>query len=361
MGKVVTKYMRLVQSVRELLAGGELKPGDRFFSEHALCEKFDLSRQTVRQALSLLEQDGLIERRRGSGTYVAGSALAARKRTMSVGVISSYLDDYIFPSQTRGVERVLSEHGYTMQLGITYDKVANESKLLRAMIDKDVDGILIEPAKSALPHVNAPYYKELMRKGIPILQVNTYIQGLSLPCVAVDDLRGGRMAAMHLIEMGHRAIGGIFKLDDYQGHLRYAGFMEALERNGLLQNEEHIHWYSTDDRERLFGARDAMIMERLRGCTAVFCYNDQVALAVIEQLRKNGVRVPEDMSVVGYDDSNLATVCTPGLTSIVHPGEKLGELAARHLLARIEDPAFAAGYQFEPQLVRRGSVLQLQT
>ncbi len=359
MAKNGTKYMRLAASIRALLESGELHRGDRLYSEHALCMKFHVSRQTVRQALKELEAEGLIERRRGSGTYIAQDMLPQRKPTMSIGIISSYLDDYIFPSQTKGVERVLSEHGYSMHLGITYGKTYNEAKHLRAMLEKDVDGVLIEPAKSSLPHVNAAYYQEFMRRGIPILQVNTFVKELVLPYIAVDDIRGGYLACMHLIQMGHRRIGGVFKHDDNQGHLRYQGFMKALLEYDLLYNEEHVYWYSTEDRETLFALKDPQLLARVNGCTAVCCYNDQVALILIEQLRQNGKQIPQDVSVIGYDDSNLATVCVPALTSIVHPGQVLGELAAQQLLNMIAQPTFTGGHLFEPQLVERDSVRQL--
>ena len=359
MAKNGTKYMRLAASIRALIESGELHRGDRLYSEHALCMKFQVSRQTARQALKELEAEGLIERRRGSGTYIAKDLLVQRKPTMSIGIISSYLDDYIFPNQTKGVERVLSENGYSMHLGITYDKTYHEAKHLRAMLERDVDGVLVEPAKSALPHVNASYYQEFLRRGIPMLQVNTYVKGLDVPYVAVDDARGGYLACMHLIKMGHRHLGGIFKHDDNQGHLRYQGFMKAMNENDLLVNEEHVYWYSTEDRETLFALKDSRLVSRMGGCTAVFCYNDQVALAFIEQLRQSGLQVPKDVSVVGYDDSNLATVSVPALTSIVHPGLVLGELAAQQLLQLIAQPASPAGYLFEPRLVERESVRRL--
>ena len=359
MAKSDTKYMRLATSIRALLDSGELQRGDRLYSEHALCMKFHVSRQTVRQALKELEAEGLIERRRGSGTYIAQDIFAQRKPTMSIGIISSYLDDYIFPSQTKGVERVLSEHGYSMHLGITYDKTYNEAKHLRAMLDKDVDGVLVEPAKSALPYVNTAYYQEFIRRGIPILQVNSFVKELALPYVALDDRKGGYLACMHLIKMGHRRIGGVFKHDDHQGHLRYQGFMKALSEHDLLYNEEHVYWYSTEDREALFALSDSQLLKRISGCTAVFCYNDQVALILIEQLRQSGKQVPKDVSIVGYDDSNLATVSVPALTSIVHPGQVLGELAAQQLLEMIAQPSSTGGYVFEPQLVERESVRQL--
>ncbi len=359
MAKSSTKYMRLAASIRALLESGDLHRGDRLYSEHALCMKYHVSRQTVRQALKELEAEGLIERRRGSGTYIAQDMRPERRPTMSIGIISSYLDDYIFPSQTKGVERVLSEHGYSMHLGITYGKTYNEAKHLRAMLEKDVDGVLVEPAKSALPHINAAYYQEFIHRGIPVLQVNAFIKDLALPCIAVDDTRGGYLACMHLIQMGHKRIGGVFKHDDHQGHLRYQGFMNALSEHDLLQNEEHVYWYSTEDREALFSLNISQLLARVSGCTAVFCYNDQVALTLIEQLRQSGRQVPHDVSVIGYDDSNLAAICVPALTSIVHPGQALGELAAQQLIKMIAEPAYAGGCLFEPRLVERESVRRL--
>lgn len=354
------KYVQVMQQIKDEIVNGYRKPGQRISSENELCRDFQVSRQTVRQALGLLEEEGLLERRRGSGTYVHGIPPANRPKSMCVGLISSWLESYIFPQQTRGIERVLSENGYALQLGLNCHKLETEEKLIRSMIAQGVDGILLEPVKSALPGINEDCYNLLERMHMPVILMNTRIPGKDIPCVALDDRKGGYIATQHLIAMGHRSIAGIFNLNDYQGHLRYAGFMDAMRDNGLLCNEDKILWYSSGTHAMLFGgSTDQAILQLFHGCTAVVCFNDEIALDLLELLRRQGIRVPEDMSVMGYDNSSQSARSTPALSTITHPGSHLGEMAAQQLLRLIENPACEAGYLFEPELVTRASVRKL--
>lgn len=353
------KYSQLIQFIKDEVASGKLKKGDRIYTEGELCKAFNISRQTVRQAVSLLIKEGLLESRQGSGTYVVRT-FAPQTSSLSIGVISSNMDEYIFPAQVNGIEHTLSKNGYSLQLILTHDKFELEAKTLKSFIDKGVDGLLFEPSKSALPSLNLHYYQKLQQLHVPMIMINANNTQLDIPYIGLDDRKGGYIAAEHLTSMGHKTIAGIFKLDDYQGHLRYSGFMEMMQESGLIQNEKSVLWYSTETYNALFsGIQDAHVVESLKGCTAVFCYNDQVACLLIQLLRRNGIDVPNDISIIGYDDSNLATINTPNLTTIKHPGYDLGVMAAKQLLQLIQNPDFKAGYLFDPTLIIRDSVKKI--
>jgi len=360
MARELPKYMALVGWVKDQIIGNHLPYGEKFYSENEIGEMFGVSRQTVRQAIGILEQEGFVERRRGSGTYVVYGSRKSRQPTMNIGVISTYLDSYIFPAIIKGIDLVLAGQGYTMQLVLTHNKVENETRALTTMLEKDVDGIIVEPTKSGLPNPNTALYGEIRARKIPLLFFNAYYPGMDFPHVSLNDRAAGQMAARCLIRAGHRKIAGMFQSDDLQGHLRYAGYVDALTEAGIEVNSGNILWFVTEDIPYL--AEDFHRIERcLRDCTGMVCYNDQIASGIVPELRKNGILIPDMLSVTGIDNAEIAALCEVPLTTVAHPMEKLGETAARNILRLIADPLFDATIEFDPRLVRRSSVRELCT
>ena len=358
MAEKLPKYMTLVNWIKQQIIDGGLKDGDKFYSENELASMFSLSRQTVRQAVGILEQERIVERRRGSGTYIIHGAQPRGERTMNIGVISTYLGDYIFTSIIQGIEKVLTKGGYSMQLAFTHNKVENETRALRVMLEKNVDGIIVEPTKSGLPNPNHGLYREIQEKGIPLIFFNAYYPDLPFAHVSLDDRQAGRMAAQCLLDAGHRRIAGIFQSDDLQGHLRYAGYVDALQQAGVEIRSQDILWFTTEDIQYI--PEDFHRIRRaFKDCTGLVCYNDQIAFQVYRELRKLGYNLPQDLSVVGIDNSELATLCEVPLTSVTHPAQQLGKTAAANLLHLIDNPQFDATVDFAPTLVERDSVVKL--
>ena len=153
------KYISLVNWIKNKISIRELHPGDKLYSENELSEMFGLSRQTVRHAIGILEEEGLVERIRGSGTYVGSRRGTIRKKTMNIAVISTYVDGYIFPPTLQGIVQTLSAAGYMTQIAFTNNRVENERRILEGILEKDnVDGVIVEATKSALPNPNLEYY-----------------------------------------------------------------------------------------------------------------------------------------------------------------------------------------------------------
>jgi GntR family transcriptional regulator of arabinose operon len=354
---MLPKYMVLVNWIRDRIKNQEFKYGEKLASEKELGQMFSVSRQTVRQAINVLVQDGLLESRQGSGTYVTRRIAGKHSPKMVVGVISTYVNDYIFSGILRGMENVLTENGYSMQLAFTHNHIESEKNALANMLTRGVDGLIVEPAKSGLPSPNIDLYQEALQEGTPILFFNTYYSSLALPHVALDDAAAGLAATEYLIRAGHRRIAGIFKLDDYQGRLRYAGYVRALINAGIALDDNLVLWYSTEDFADGFST--GKMRQRLSSATAIFCYNDQIALKAVSALREAGKRVPEDVSVISVDNSDLAKLCEVPLTSVAHPMEELGITAAQNLLHLIQDPSFKATVNFPPHIVERSSVCPL--
>ncbi len=390
MGTATPKYQILLDWVMENAENGKMKPGCKIPSENELAEMFGISRQTVRHAIGLLEQKDVVKRVRGSGTYLeyggpegenrytgpeetggagrrepGGKQNGSRsvgerpRRYQNVAVISTYADDYIFPSVIQGIERTLSKNHYTMQIAFTRNRVSREREALINLIEKDcIDGLILEPAKSALPSANMRLYQTLVERQIPILCFHCSNAELDFPCVAMDDRQVGRQAAACLIRAGHEKIGGIFKSDDNQGHLRYQGFEQSLKEAGIRLKGKETVWMDTVSMAEMELWAD-YLFHRLEGCTAVVCYNDQVAYRLAGLCEKRGIRIPEDLSLVGIDHLEQAFGGQQKITSFQHPKEALGRKAAENMIRMIQDPSFDGNYLFDAPLVELGTVKKL--
>lgn len=356
------KYLAIVEWVKKVIADEQLPAGKRFYSENELCDIHGVSRQTVRQALAMLESQNVLWRRRGSGTFVKGSGYNASvpSNVCNVGVISTYFSDYIFPSIVTGIERVLKSNSIGMQLSITHNQVGEESRALEAMLAQNIGGLIVEPSKSALPNPNLRLYEEIRSNRIPLVFFNAKYPWADFPCVAMDDVAAGRIITDHLFDLGHTKIAAIFASDDIQGHNRCRGFMESFENHGIKQTEQNVIWYSTDEKKSLFTFSEKRIADVLRSSTAVVCYNDSLAISLLDFCKKQNISVPEELSVTGIDDSKLASVCDVPLTTVHHPHQLLGETAAQKLLDIINSPRNAGDdILIQPKLIKRRSAIKL--
>lgn len=357
--KAEAKYSILANTIRNRILSGEFRMGDRLASENELSAQFGFSRQTVRQALGILEQEGFVVRRRGSGTYIAKGTPSSQK-SRTIGVITTYITDYIFPVITRGIEEVLSSHGYHLHLGVTKNRVETERQLLQSMLENGVDGLIVEGTKTALPNPNIALYQKLESMGIPCVFFNGYYRELP-GCVYVvtnDRLCGDHASAL-LLNAGCRRLGGIFKSDDMQGHERYAGFAQGLMDAGQQINDDAVLWYSTGDRDSLFeGENRERIYRTMRHCDGVVCYNDQIAYRLIELLLEKGMKIPEDISVVSFDNSSIAQYSPVKITSFDHPKEQMGRMAAEKIIHMVETGARETPLTMEMPLIYKGSVLK---
>ena len=205
---------------------------------------------------------------------------------------------------------------------------------------------------------------------IPILFMNSYYPEMSggwnpeagnisgIPHVSMNDKKSAYKAVRSLLDKGHRKIGCVLKMDDRQGLDRYSGYLEAISEENLAPDDSRIIWLDTEDLKKQEHIREK-IRDRLSDCTAVFCYNDEVAALVIQILDEDKRRIPDDISLVSMDDSDLAKLTRPPIDSIPHPKEKLGERAAENLVRLIHHPGFLATYEFEEEITVRGSVREI--
>ncbi len=332
------KYLQVADTLRREIAEGVFRDGQTLMTEEELRFRFDVSRQTVRQAIALLEDDGLVDRRRGSGTYVRHGP-RRRQGTVHVGVVTTYITDYIFPSIVSGIESVLNDNGVVMNLSATYNDSRTERNILERMIDGQVDGLIVEGARTAREPENVDLYRRLSERNIPVLFMNAYYPGLAnIPHVVMDDYGGGRIAAREVLSRGYRKPGGMFKVDDLQGKERLKGFLDEMNSQGILIPDDRLLLFGTDERMNWQNTRDGrMFVERLKDHKAdcITCYNDVFAASLMGILQEAGMKLPEEMGFISFDNAVYAEMTSPKLTTLGHPKEAFGALVAEKLLRMI--------------------------
>ncbi len=331
------KYVKLMEDLKEKILSGEIQTGDKLPSENELSSQYQISRQTVRKALSILENTGYVYAEHGRGTFCCEPVHHSRK-SKNIAVVTTYLSDYIFPRVIQGIDTILTREGYSIILKNTKNSRSQEAKCLEELLQKDIDGIIIEPSKSQIYCNHMNLYHKLDEYEIPYV----FIQGCfskmkHKPQVLMDDCKGGYLITKYLIDTGHKNIIGVFKSDDIQGQDRHKGYVMALQEAGIYYDPDKIVWFYTEDRKIHPYESIYQMAVNQSPMDAVVCYNDQIALKVVQALNDAGLKVPEDISVTGYDNSYMARSNGFHLTTIVHPQEKLGEMAAELLLKLIEN------------------------
>lgn len=354
------KYYDIMEDLRKQILSGSIKPGEKLPSENELSADFGVSRQTVRKALQILQNEGYIYAEHGRGTFCSEMMRHTRK-SKNIAVVTTYLSDYIFPRVIQGIDQVLTENGYSILLKNTKNSRNLEAKCLEELLQKDIDGLIIEPSKSQIFCKHIGLYQRLDEYQIPYVFIQgSYAQMKEKPHILLDDCRGGYLLTQYLISLGHRHIVGVFKADDTQGQQRHKGYVQALQEAGIAYDPDKVVWFYTEDRKshpyekirQMAAEREQLYFD------AVVSYNDQIAIEVIRALNEEQLSVPEDVSVTGYDNSYLAASCKVPLTTVAHPQEKLGEMAAELLLKLIRegnDSAVENQIMVEPELIVRDS------
>lgn len=353
----VSKYQLIINWIKQQMSLGNLSVGDQIPSETELCKMFSVSRQTIRQAVSLMSADGLLYSIRGSGTYIKSTWSMPKNEGKIIGVVTPYVNDYIFPNIVNGIHSVLTKNKFNMMLSITNNQFQDEQAALQNLLDTHVNGLIIEPTKSGLPCFNQKIYKQIQIQKIPCILINSSLAGFDFPCVRMDDYMCGQLAVSYLLKNGHRKIGGLFKSDAMQIHYRYQGFLEGFRENNLPIPEKNIVWVSTEDLPFLSDeAYGDYLTKRMESVSAVVCYNDQIAVRFIDHLKRIGKSVPEDISIISFDNSSLAKYGELELSSFSHPKEEMGIVAASIIIDMLSNKPTQKEYVFKPVLSEGNSV-----
>ncbi|MCM0641394.1 LacI family DNA-binding transcriptional regulator [Cellulomonas wangsupingiae] len=273
----------------------------------------------------------------------------------TVGAILLDIGNPFFTEVARGIEDRLASEDYTLLLSSSDEDPEREARYLRLHEEHGVQGILVTPTRGSLDRILA-----VRDRGIQVVLLDAAAGHPDVSSVGVDDVRGGRMAAEHLLELGHRRIGFVSGPDTVAACARRrAGAVEALLAAGLDPADALVDVAAPSLSAE---AGDAAMTELLAlpaaaRPTATFCANDLTAVGALRALRRADVPVPGAMAVVGYDDIPVAAMLTVPLTSVRQPMHTIGWTAADLLLQEASPDAEPQRVLFEPELVVRGSTV----
>ncbi|WP_405655678.1 LacI family DNA-binding transcriptional regulator [Streptomyces sp. RK9] len=284
-----------------------------------------------------------------------------RRSAGLVGLVIPELTNPIFPAFAQVVEQVLAGHGYTPMLCTQMPGGATEDELVEQLEERGVSGIVFLSGLHADAGADHGRYRELAGRGVPFVLINGYNAHIPVSCVSADDRAAVRMAVRHLVDLGHERIGLAIGPTRYVPSRRKAeGFAAALhEYVGLAQGEAEPFVRRTLFTVEGGAAAAGALLDR--GCTAVVCGSDMMALGAVRAARERGLTVPGDVSVVGFDDSPLIAFTDPPLTTVRQPVQSMASAAVGALLEEINgNPVQRTEFVFQPELVVRGSTAQVR-
>lgn len=324
---MAAKYLMIARDIEQQL---RLLPADqrKLPTEAELCSRYNCSRQTIRSALALLEADGKIVKRRGSGSYLADSA-----GSREIALIIPDREEYLCPRLIRELRAALSGSGYSLQCYETYASAEREREILETLSKRKPAGILMEPIRDLYGTRNEDLLSRLSE--VPFVYLGTRY---SLPkealCLRADDREGTYSLARWLSSGGHRQIAAILKADDSRGADRYRGLQSACNELGLSFREDNCLWYSQLEKQRLLDGSSELLHRFLRDyrmqCTAVVCFNDEIAY----RLGKVLAAEKRPLTIVSFDNSYYASGESP-FPSLGIDGVSSGARAASLLLELI--------------------------
>lgn len=269
-----------------------------------------------------------------------------------VGLVVPELTNPVFSAFAQHIETRLAEAGYTPLLGTQAPGGATEEQYIDAMVERHVDGIIFVSGLHADTRLDPVWYNRLATMDIPFVVMNGTNPRIQAPAFSIDERRSMEIAVRHLVSLGHRRIGLATGQDRYvatQGKMR--GFRDAMRRHLEQASPPVVNTLFT-----LEGGHAAAGMLVERGCTAIVCGSDLMALGAIDLVRSRGMTVPDDVSVIGFDDSPLVAFTDPPLTTLRQPVEAMCRSAVTTLVAMIEGgPAPRTEILFLPELIVRGS------
>ncbi|MCB0213978.1 MAG: LacI family DNA-binding transcriptional regulator [Anaerolineae bacterium] len=303
-----------------------------------------ISAETTRHIQQLAEQMGYVP------SAVAQSLNS--RQTFTIGIVVTTIADPFGPQVVEGIERVAQAAGYSVFLMTSYNDPERELAVVETLQRRRVDGIIIHASR-----VGSLYAEQLERIQVPIVLINNQENGEFVHSISVDDVQGAKLATEHLIALGHRRIGyvGLLTRPKSNAH-RLLGYQKALQKAGIPQDPDLIFLPPPGDDFQC--GELALSLYHNHKATAIMCYNDITAIGLLNTCQRNQIAVPQDLSIVGFDDIEAAHYVSPQLTTFRQPRLQMGELAMRMILDLLNEKNVKD--QILPgELIIRGSTLKI--
>ena len=299
---------------------GALKAHERLPSEWEIVTELGISRATIQRAWQAAQQEGLIYRVAGKGTFVG----ERRAKTSTQIVVGLVVPDFRGSTSARtlsGAERVLRQQGYSVRVASTEYAADEEDRILRQMTDDGVCGCILWAVKDAA----ATRTISKLIGELPMVLIDRPVDGLPLPCVTSNNYTGAMQAMKHLTELGHRRIAFVARphMELWTVSERLRAYQDAMRAAGetplppiLIGDEKELSSfdaYLNSDDHRLKPLIE--LLSEANRPTAIFAVNDWMAMRVLRAAEHTGLRVPEDLSLVGFDNLDIVDYLTPPLTT----------------------------------------------
>ncbi len=325
-----------------------------------IAKKAGVSHATVSRALhnSPLISDSTTKRiKKIAAELQYHPSFAARSlktnRSQALGVIVSHIDDPFFSEILQGIDDVAQASGYSLFIAASQHDPARENTIVQTMREHRVDGVIL-----CSPRLSSNQSSQLHSYNIPIVAVNNQAAEDYQYSIYHDDVDGGRQICEHMLGLGHRRIA--YLGDASSGRTtkeRLAGIRFAMKQARVPLEEEYIHHMAGNSVEHGYAAVDYFMDLTIRP-TAIICYNDMMAVGLLKGLREAGMRLPEDISVSGFDNILVSGYTHPPLTTIDQPKRFLGAEAARMMLELLN--ADDGANQGEGKIIRLKGMLLIR-
>lgn len=354
-------YEQILLDIKSRIEKGDLKPGEQIGSQIDLCDKYGVSLITIKKALSTLIAEGVLFARIGRGTYVAEKTIKKLDLSIhkTIGLVLTDLKHPYFSMMVHSIENRAYELGFNILLSGSSGDIEKEENQINRFRELGVDGLII--ASLSYEYKALDYIQKLHNENFPYLMVS-YIHDPEYWYVGSDHELGGFIATEHLINLGYKSIGYVHVgKGNLLSEVRKNGYYRALTEYDLPYNSELVYLLGTEahdtgkDRFQLgyqFGKQFAKMTNKPE---AFFMYNDMIALGFIQSVNEEGIKVPDEISIVGYDDLDLAKFATVPLTTVHQPIDRLGRLAVEIIEKRIQKTDIGNRTVLKPKLVVRNS------
>ncbi len=320
----IPRYRLLADELRQQIQSRQLLPGDRLPTFAEMRVQYNVTSTTIERVYGILESEGLIKRQQGSGTFVTEQK---RPTTGNIGLlfqVESLTNPYEM-DLLAGMRYEAMQHGMEILLLNAQDENADYDKFDAIAMYCDI----AEATSLNLPP-NMP----------AVLLFETCPE---FTCIVPDDFEGVRLATQHLIAQGHRKIAYLqHSYDDSIGWQRLAGYQAGHREAGLETDSQFIRQFEKSLTQDYREAAEVVMQDWLKndwhqlGCTALLAHNDEVAIGAMNAFLENGLNVPRDVSVVGFDGTMICDLCTPKLTSIKVPLREIGSRAVTVLMEQLQ-------------------------
>lgn len=324
-------HAQVAAILRERIQSGIWPNGSSLPSEKELCAEFSVARGTVRQALQTLEKDGYLRREQGRGTFVKLNEYSSDKpQSKRLAFIVPYVRDSSVPTILIGFQQVAEQAGFSVIFNHVNNDSQQQERVIRKLIGENVAGIALYPVDSE----NMPLVESLTRSHFPIVLIDRYLRGISSDYVMTDHFGSAIRGTHYVLDQGHNRVGFVTWLSPAVSmEHRYLGYVQALNEHGVELDDRlvcHVEGYPMIDL--------TLLHEYLSGSnrpTAVFAANDQIAIALYRAATNLGLVIPDDLSVLGFDNLDVSAHLEPPLTTLAQPFLNIGQTAANLLLKRI--------------------------